>query len=163
MPALNEVEIKLLKEFKESARLLTLNISDEDKIKAILECDEYFKDGKKCLNCAPFKPPKRYYTDRCNYYFFDKISVSLLPFFKLLIKSFFKLFTFKAKNYMGSRETMVESDYARYRQHNIEQLNKYVDVILAVSDRTREIMIEHGVNPEIIKTSYIGTKLLKQS
>ena len=59
MPALNEVEINLLKEIKESVRLLTLNISDEDKIKAILECDEYIKDGKK--NVFDMSPLSVYY------------------------------------------------------------------------------------------------------
>ena len=117
-----------------------------------------FKNGEECLKCSVWKPDKKEYIKKCRMYLLDKIPQFLLPILKPLINIFTKLFKFKTKEYTGSIKTMIPDEYARYRKHNIEQINKYVDVVLAVSDRVRMIMIDNGLNPDIIKTSYIGTK-----
>ena len=38
-------------------------------------------------------------------------------------------------------------------------LNKNMDLILAVSERVHELAVQNGINPELVKTSYIGTKV----
>ncbi len=48
--------------------------------------------------------------------------------------------------------------YADYSKKNVAYINKYVDVIVAVSDRVRKIAIEKGIDPTKICTRYIGTK-----
>lgn len=60
---------------------------------------------------------------------------------------------------MGGAETMKAEKYQLYRRHNIEQLNKYADAVLSVSQRTAEIMMERGLKPGKSKVLYIGTKV----
>ena len=47
--------------------------------------------------------------------------------------------------------------YKEFEEKTIFAINKYIDVVLAVSNRVRNIYIKHGLNKEKIKTSYIGT------
>lgn len=49
--------------------------------------------------------------------------------------------------------------YHSYREFCVEKINKYIDVDLAVSNRVKEIAIQYGINPSIVKVSYIGTKV----
>lgn len=49
--------------------------------------------------------------------------------------------------------------YQKFEEKNIEYFNKYMDVILAVSGRVKEIMVKHGFYDDKIKISYIGTKV----
>lgn len=117
-----------------------------------------FNHGKECLKCAVCMPDKKEYLKRCKNYFYAKGSKVVFRILKPLIKIYTKLFKFQTK-YIGSKATMKPEMYELYRKHNVQQINKYVDTVLAVSDRVRKIMISHGVKPEIIKTSYIGTKV----
>lgn len=117
-----------------------------------------FDNGEECLRCSVWKPNKKEYIHKCRNYLLGKTPRFLFPVLKPLINIFTKIFKFKSKQYTGSLKTMLPTEYVRYRKHNIEMINKYVDVVLAVSNRVRQIMIEHGTNPDIIKTSYIGTK-----
>jgi len=50
------------------------------------------------------------------------------------------------------------SAYDQYRTEYVEKLNTYVDTILAVSERVKEIMISHGVTPQKVHVCYVGTK-----
>ena len=47
--------------------------------------------------------------------------------------------------------------YARYRQCNIALCREVFDRVLAVSERTRAVLVEHGVPAERIAVCYIGT------
>lgn len=116
-----------------------------------------FGEGRECLACAPVPPDRKAYLRRCRIFLYERLprGCSLL---KFPLKVFAKCFGFRGRNYTGSEATMKAADYARYREHNIEYLNRYADIILAVSDRVREIMTGHGTDPERIKTSYIGTR-----
>ncbi|MBD5405589.1 glycosyltransferase family 4 protein [bacterium] len=118
-----------------------------------------FNNGEECLKCAVCLPSKKEYINRYRSYLYAKVPEGIFKTVKPFIKIYTKLFKFKTKAFTGSKSTMKAEMYELYRKHNIEQINKYVDKVLAVSDRVREIMISHGVNPEIIKTSYIGTKV----
>lgn len=46
----------------------------------------------------------------------------------------------------------------RFREGNVIYLNRYMDVILAVSRRTAEIAVCHGLEREKVVVSYIGTE-----
>jgi glycosyltransferase involved in cell wall biosynthesis len=50
------------------------------------------------------------------------------------------------------------SDFVEYRRENIELINSCFDKTLAVSRRTRDILISLGANPSKVETSYIGTR-----
>ena len=54
-------------------------------------------------------------------------------------------------------------DFEEFRIKNVDRLNKYVDYILAVSDRVREIAVAYGVRPEKVFTNYIGTKFAESA
>ena len=115
-----------------------------------------FKNGTECLKCSINLPNKKEYYKRCkNFYNLSNRKKNILTlFFKLCCK----VFKYRTKSFIGSPATMIPEQYVKYRKYNIELLNKYADSILAVSERVRKIMIEHGTNPEKVKTSYIGTK-----
>lgn len=116
-----------------------------------------FRNGKECLKCSKVLPNKKEYYKRARNYFYEKLQ-GCLKVFRLPVKLCCKTFKYKSKEYIGSKTTMLPEQYARYRKHNIEYLNKYADKVLAVSDRVRKIMIEHGCDSNKVVTSYIGTK-----
>jgi glycosyltransferase involved in cell wall biosynthesis len=47
--------------------------------------------------------------------------------------------------------------YRDFRQGNIELCNEFFDSLLAVSERTRDQLIQRGVRPDRVAVSYIGT------
>lgn len=49
-------------------------------------------------------------------------------------------------------------DYKKFREMNVEYLNHYVDDVLCVSKRVKEIAVRHGIQEEKCQVSYIGTK-----
>lgn len=116
-----------------------------------------FNNGEECLKCSEVLPNKKEYYKRCKNYYYD-ILTGNSKFLRLPFKLFSKMFKYRSKSFIGSKATMLPEQYVRYRKYNIELLNKYADNILAVSERVREIMIEHGVEPQKVITSYIGTK-----
>ena len=64
---------------------------------------------------------------------------------------------------MGSAATSTGSTqspapaFKAFRQSNVELLSHVFDKTLAVSQRTRQIMIRYGVSPDRVAVSYIGT------
>ena len=63
----------------------------------------------------------------------------------------------------GAVQTWSTADeYVKFRQSNVDNLNKYCDCVVAVSDRVGEIAVEMGVNPDKVKTLYIGTKFASE-
>jgi glycosyltransferase involved in cell wall biosynthesis len=116
-----------------------------------------FNNGKECLFCSNSKPNKKEYYNRCKSYYYDLFK-GKYEFLRFPFKLLSKLFKYRSKNYIGSVKAMKPEDYVNYRKHNIEILNKYADLVLAVSERVREIMINNGILPNKIITSYIGTK-----
>lgn len=49
--------------------------------------------------------------------------------------------------------------YKEFELRTIQAINENVDVILAVSQRVKDIMINHGIEPNKVLVSYIGTKV----
>lgn len=81
----------------------------------------------------------------------------------------------KAYKYCGSqldsyyekieKDNLSEKDYKRvvnalkqYRKCFVEMINANIDIVLAVSERVREIAIRKGIQKEQLNVSYIGTK-----
>ena len=54
--------------------------------------------------------------------------------------------------------SIYKIDYEVFRKKNVDSLNKYVDRVLAVSERVKQIAIYYGINQTKIDCSYIGTK-----
>ena len=120
-----------------------------------------FHDGKECLKCSIVKPNKKEYYKHAKNYYYSKLDNNL-NYLKLPLKLFSKLFMYRSKKYIGTEENMLPENYVAYRRHNVQMLNKYADKILAVSDRVRQIMIEHGCDANKVITSYIGTKFAEK-
>ncbi len=69
-----------------------------------------------------------------------------------------------SKNNTGEESEFINnSDLEKYRKINTERVNKYIDSILAVSDRTKEIAIENGIDKTKITTEYIGTAVAEKA
>ena len=60
--------------------------------------------------------------------------------------------------YFAKSKISTATDFKKFRETNIKYINKYVDVILAVSKRVAAICISHGMDSKKVKCSYIGTK-----
>lgn len=121
-------------------------------------CKDY-KEGEECLNCLTSSINKNEYVRRYRNYLFDLIDTKKFPPIKFLLKIYSKLYGYKNKQYLDSAENRNSLVYKRYREYNVSMINKYADLLLAVSEHTRDILIENGINPNIIKTAYIGTKI----
>ena len=53
----------------------------------------------------------------------------------------------------------INGDFKKFRDKSIDAINNYVDVVLAVSNRVRNIAIRYGIQEKKIFTNYIGTKV----
>ena len=115
-------------------------------------CDD-FKNGKECVKC--FK--REWCANRQKihnvYAFFKNL---YLPHF--IQRWIIKIFKKNINRYFVKTNISTASDFKKFRETNIDYINKYVDVVLAVSKRVSDICISHGIRPEKVKCSYIGTK-----
>lgn len=68
----------------------------------------------------------------------------------------------KEKKHIKNKNNLVFmdkiNDYEDWRKLGIDIINKNIDIILAVSERVREIAIKEGIRNELIQVQYIGTK-----
>ena len=54
-------------------------------------------------------------------------------------------------------------EYFQYRRNKmVSALNEHSDIILAVSERVKQLAIDFGVTPDIVRTSYVGTSFADQ-
>ena len=51
------------------------------------------------------------------------------------------------------------NEYANFTRTAVNALNKNMDIMLAVSDRVKEIAIDNGIDKKKVITDYIGTKI----
>lgn len=74
-----------------------------------------------------------------------------------------RLFTkSKCNNYSNKFDTLELGKKFEFRRNRfVDIFNKYVDGVITVSDRVKELCIDFGVNPKLCKTLYIGTQHYK--
>lgn len=120
-------------------------------------CKNY-QEGISCITCSTRNFNEKEYLIRTKDYIETTTKPTYLKFHKIfdLILKINNIL--RHKHYLGSKENCTAEVFKEYRQHNILMLNKYVDTILAVSERVQTIMVEHGIDKNKIFTSYIGTK-----
>lgn len=115
--------------------------------------------GTTCLDCTPVPPYKTYYT-HLSRYINDRYNKPILRWFyrKILRHGFIK------KNWQSVQINQQKAeDYLEYRKTFVRYINSYTDGILPVSERTKQIMVKHGIRPELMQTAYIGTKAADQA
>lgn len=124
------------------------------------ECNcENYQEGKKCKQCLNTSITKNksiffYKIDG----FCEKIHCyNLSDRLKKILKKIHKNTNNKHIKQNNYNETDSEI-FKLFRNKNVERVNKYVDCILAVSNRVREIAINMGIDSDKIHTNYIGTK-----
>lgn len=72
----------------------------------------------------------------------------------------------KKKNLLAAKKSPDQDEiklYGRFYEANKDCFNKYMDIMLAVSDRTRKVLISHGYDPNKIFISYVGTEIAKMA
>ena len=74
-------------------------------------------------------------------------------------KNLLKKLKKKNKQKNSYEKININSDFKKFREKSIDVINKYVDVVLAVSNRVRDIAIKYGIQQEKVFTDYIGTKV----
>jgi len=57
------------------------------------------------------------------------------------------------------RKNPNPGDFVRYRAKYVKEINESVDVVLTVSNRTRQILVDRGFDPSKTFVSYIGTRV----
>lgn len=158
--------LELKKEFKNTRFILSLhnyqvfcpqvNLWKDDSI----SCDD-FHDGRDCLSCLGAYPQssrfKRYY--QFDFYLrkvgLGKYSRPLMNEGKNFYNKLFNKDVYKVKRMNTS---ISPKDYALFRRRNVIYINTYIDKVLCVSNRVREIAIQMGIDKSIAVTSYIGSK-----
>ncbi len=125
-----------------------------------------YENGKKCVSCIKNKEnPKKFKT----YYKIDNIAEKLnMDNFSNSLKIWLKKIYEKLKNKTTEgKENEIDVNFSnsceKFRKTNVERLNKYVDYVLSVSERVREICIQCGVKEEKVFNEYIGTKFAEKA
>ena len=122
-------------------------------------CKDYC-EGKECCNCiiSDYDLAKR----------MQKIKTLVLKLginiYSPKMKKYYSKFT---KNNSSNKIVQVDKnkkdcakaeDYKVFREKNVEYINKYIDEVLCVSKRVKEIAVNMGIEEKKCSVSYIGTK-----
>lgn len=126
------------------------------------ECCDDFHDGNDCLHCLGDYPSTKSFK---MYYLFDyylrKIGLSSYskPFLGKVKQIYGKLKPQTVKKQVDASVNNHEQAtiFADFRELNVSYINQYIDVVLCVSRRVREIAVHMGINPKKAKVSYIGS------
>jgi len=127
-----------------------------------VSCDD-FHEGKDCLTCLGNYPQ----TDSLKkYYLFDfylrKIGLARYsrPLMNRMKSVYGKISNGEATtNKQKTGASFMNAEKFRdFRLKNIESINLYIDKVLCVSNRVRNIAIHMGICPKIAVTNYIGSK-----
>ena len=127
-----------------------------------VSCDD-FHEGKDCLTCLGNYPQ----TDSFKkYYLFDfylrKIGLARYsrPLMNRMKSVYGKISNGEAAtNKQKTGASFINAEKFRdFRLKNIELINLYIDKVLCVSNRVRNIAIHMGICPKIAVTNYIGSK-----
>ncbi len=131
--------------------------------------------GKACLTCIPYIPntstilnANRLATLLKKHGFNSKTRVFRFAFSHAReLKKIYNIFCKMKGSKRGAVQNKQWEDfssnenaklYYEFGVKNVDYINKYVDVVLAVSNRVKEIAIKKGIESQKVFTSYIGTK-----
>lgn len=127
-----------------------------------VSCDD-FHAGNDCITCLGKYPPSSAFR---RYYLFDhylrriklgRYSRPLMNKAKILSK-FISWKKSDLPNLKSNLDNCRAKEFLNFRAQNIEMINRYIDRVLCVSNRVKEIALYMGIRQEILLTSYIGTR-----
>ena len=133
-----------------------------------VNCTDY-KDGNACISCIVFRDSE--HIKRVNAGGWLEAKVRFLPRFlqtKVLAAKGLTM-THRWAHYVFKdaqpilRTASLAQDFRDYRDLNIAACQTFFDSIIAVSNRTAEVLVNHGVDPRNVVVSYIGSAHVKQA
>lgn len=68
-----------------------------------------------------------------------------------------------SRKYLPVKRLNNNDIYQNYLEESISGINRYVDNVLAVSEKVKEIVIKRGIKENIVDVCYIGTKFAEKS
>lgn len=130
-----------------------------------------FAQGEKCALCLPYKPGENS-VRLANAVAYHLKCAGIRPgsrAFDLTFTKILRLGVWAARKAAGLRRRIaprpeipqspaVRPDLAQRRAEMIACINAHCDRVLCVSDRVRVIAASYGIRPELLRTSYIGTR-----
>ncbi len=131
-------------------------------------CDDFYY-GKKCIDCIPTEPNIPV-IKRANAAAFVLKKWGFSPTSKWFARLFLPVVGAKIRidKWLGRSEE--GKDYGVFdnvisghpfidrRTEMVRLINEHCDHVLAVSDRVRQICVQHGIREDLVVTDYIGTK-----
>ncbi len=70
---------------------------------------------------------------------------------------------FVSRKFFPIRKNRTQEIYQRYIGKSIDEINKNMDYILAVSNRVKEIVVNRGIEQDKVQVSYIGTQFAEKA
>lgn len=127
-----------------------------------VECCDDFNDGNDCLHCLGDYPGTKSFK---MYYLFDYYlrRIGLTSYSKTFLKKVKQVYgKLKPKTTEKQTDALVNNSeqaaiFANFRKSNVSYINKYVDAVLCVSCRVREIAVHMGIDAKKAQVSYIGS------
>lgn len=125
-----------------------------------------FKNGSECSECVGWvdcQYEKEIKAFEYQYNHSDKKIPKSKYIYKLRVKR-------KIKKILRERKVKViiptrlinPQVYACFRAANVNTINENVDIVLAVSERVKELAVKYGIRDDLVHTSYIGTKVAEK-
>lgn len=117
--------------------------------------------GAACLSCMPrdVHRKKVIYNQRIAY---DQIKGRRISFIRLKIQWFIEkssgIFDRHKRTILMPRRRRLERNFQIFRERNVWYANRYLDSILAVSQRVAQIAIHNGIDEKKVSVCYIGTE-----
>lgn len=126
-------------------------------------CNNYHC-GQDCLTCySRIGASENLYKNRVKLFWKDHLFSKLIYKFQHGFKNLYK------NNYKQYYVTTYKNcrcdaqSYVKFRENNIKYINDNFDIILAVSQKVKDVAINYGLDAEKIKVSYIGTKFAENA
>lgn len=127
-------------------------------------CDD-FREGKDCPDClGPYPGTEKFRKYYLADYYMRKVGMEQYsqPLRTKLKNLYGKLKSLKGSQPVAPSAAVVHSPkaaetFCRFRRDNVAYINRYMDNVLCVSERVKEIAMHMGVYEEKAITSYIGS------
>lgn len=92
-----------------------------------------------------------------------KCTATLWRIFQGLVERGFSVYDkCKAGKVTQTQQKQLAETFQMFQKKNIEYVNKYVDDVLAVSKRVKELAVHYGIREKKVKVCYIGTEVADQ-
>lgn len=120
--------------------------------------------GRCCVDCMPqdVYRHKVIFNQSMNYYRIKRKNMDFGKRFQKMVETCYKGYhKYRGGRSSDKRVKKLSEYFSQYRSLNVQYLNQYMDHILAVSGRVKELAVSFGVEEQKLGISYIGTEAAK--